>query len=89
MKIIILLVCYMSALASEERTRQMKVRTFRPPAPSSTSQEMERTLKNKREVSGTLSFPSVPILDWYINYLLIEYSVYVFLFVVLYFSKAL
>ncbi|XP_056617313.1 regulating synaptic membrane exocytosis protein 1 isoform X5 [Triplophysa dalaica] len=38
------------ALASEERTRQMKVRTFRPPAPSSTSQDMERMLKNKREL---------------------------------------
>ncbi|XP_057198803.1 regulating synaptic membrane exocytosis protein 1 isoform X5 [Triplophysa rosa] len=38
------------ALASEERTRQMKVRTFRTPAPSSTSQDMERTLKNKREL---------------------------------------
>ncbi|XP_073777107.1 regulating synaptic membrane exocytosis protein 1 isoform X37 [Danio rerio] len=38
------------ALASEERTRQMKVRTFRTPAPSSTSQDLERALKNKREL---------------------------------------
>ncbi|XP_065152744.1 regulating synaptic membrane exocytosis protein 1 isoform X16 [Paramisgurnus dabryanus] len=38
------------ALASEERTRLMKVRTFRSSAPSSTSQDMERTLKNKREL---------------------------------------
>ncbi|XP_050982631.1 regulating synaptic membrane exocytosis protein 1 isoform X8 [Labeo rohita] len=38
------------ALASEERTRQMKVRTFRASAPSSTSQDLERTLKNKREL---------------------------------------
>ncbi|XP_016349185.1 regulating synaptic membrane exocytosis protein 2-like isoform X4 [Sinocyclocheilus anshuiensis] len=38
------------ALASEERTRQMKVRTFRTPAPSSTSHDLERTLKNKREL---------------------------------------
>ncbi|XP_026134181.1 regulating synaptic membrane exocytosis protein 1-like isoform X6 [Carassius auratus] len=38
------------ALASEERTRQMKVRTFRTPAPSSTSQDLERTPKNKREL---------------------------------------
>ncbi|XP_043111220.1 regulating synaptic membrane exocytosis protein 3-like isoform X17 [Puntigrus tetrazona] len=38
------------ALASEERTRQMKVRTFRTAAPSSTSQDLERTLKNKREL---------------------------------------
>ncbi|XP_051503484.1 regulating synaptic membrane exocytosis protein 1-like isoform X3 [Myxocyprinus asiaticus] len=38
------------ALASEERTRQMKVRTFRTPAPSSTSQDLERELKNKREL---------------------------------------
>ncbi|TRY95759.1 hypothetical protein DNTS_026441 [Danionella cerebrum] len=41
------------ALASEERTRQMKVRTFRTPAPSNNSQEMERTLKNKRESSDS------------------------------------
>ncbi|XP_052428421.1 regulating synaptic membrane exocytosis protein 1-like isoform X6 [Carassius gibelio] len=38
------------ALASEERTRQMKVRTFQTPAPSSTSHDLERTLKNKREL---------------------------------------
>ncbi|XP_016132362.1 regulating synaptic membrane exocytosis protein 1 isoform X5 [Sinocyclocheilus grahami] len=38
------------ALASEERTRQMKVRTFRTPAPSSTSHDLERMLKNKREL---------------------------------------
>ncbi|XP_067242434.1 regulating synaptic membrane exocytosis protein 1-like isoform X5 [Chanodichthys erythropterus] len=38
------------ALASEERTRQMKVRTFRTSAPSSTSQDLERALKNKREL---------------------------------------
>ncbi|KTF94768.1 hypothetical protein cypCar_00035870 [Cyprinus carpio] len=38
------------ALASEEQTRQMKVRTFRTPAPSSTSQNLEKTLKNKREL---------------------------------------
>ncbi|XP_016127816.1 regulating synaptic membrane exocytosis protein 2-like [Sinocyclocheilus grahami] len=38
------------ALASEERTRQMKVHTFRTPAPSSTSQDPESTLKNKREI---------------------------------------
>ncbi|CAM4726646.1 unnamed protein product [Leuciscus chuanchicus] len=38
------------ALASEERTRQMKVRTFRTAAPSSTSQDLERALKNKREL---------------------------------------
>ncbi|XP_016381564.1 regulating synaptic membrane exocytosis protein 1-like isoform X7 [Sinocyclocheilus rhinocerous] len=38
------------ALASEEQTRQMKVRTFRTPAPSSTSHDLERTLKNKREL---------------------------------------
>ncbi|XP_052006562.1 regulating synaptic membrane exocytosis protein 1-like isoform X2 [Xyrauchen texanus] len=38
------------ALASEERTRQMKVRTFRTTAPSSTSQDLERDLKNKREL---------------------------------------
>ncbi|XP_016323205.1 regulating synaptic membrane exocytosis protein 1-like isoform X2 [Sinocyclocheilus anshuiensis] len=38
------------ALASEERTRQMKVHTFRTPAPSSTSQDLESTLKNKREL---------------------------------------
>ncbi|XP_056617317.1 regulating synaptic membrane exocytosis protein 1 isoform X9 [Triplophysa dalaica] len=39
-----------SNVEQEERTRQMKVRTFRPPAPSSTSQDMERMLKNKREL---------------------------------------
>ncbi|XP_051773203.1 regulating synaptic membrane exocytosis protein 1-like isoform X7 [Ctenopharyngodon idella] len=38
------------ALASEERSRQMKVRTFRTSAPSSTSQDLERALKNKREL---------------------------------------
>ncbi|XP_046725182.1 regulating synaptic membrane exocytosis protein 1-like isoform X12 [Silurus meridionalis] len=38
------------ALASEERTRQMKVHSFRTAAPSSTSQDMERALKNKREL---------------------------------------
>ncbi|XP_056092962.1 regulating synaptic membrane exocytosis protein 1-like isoform X21 [Rhinichthys klamathensis goyatoka] len=38
------------ALASEERTRQMKVRTFRTAAPSSTSQDLEKALKNKREL---------------------------------------
>ncbi|XP_016378179.1 regulating synaptic membrane exocytosis protein 1-like [Sinocyclocheilus rhinocerous] len=38
------------ALASEERKRQMKVHTFRTPAPSSTSQDLESTLKNKREL---------------------------------------
>ncbi|XP_036430173.1 regulating synaptic membrane exocytosis protein 1-like isoform X1 [Colossoma macropomum] len=38
------------ALASEERTRQMKVHTYRTPAPSSTSQDLERALKNKREL---------------------------------------
>ncbi|XP_049337178.1 regulating synaptic membrane exocytosis protein 1 isoform X19 [Astyanax mexicanus] len=38
------------ALASEERTRQMKVHSYRTPAPSSTSQDLERALKNKREL---------------------------------------
>ncbi|KAL6487116.1 hypothetical protein MHYP_G00037420 [Metynnis hypsauchen] len=38
------------ALASEERTRQMKVHSCRTPAPSSTSQDLERALKNKREL---------------------------------------
>ncbi|XP_053088460.1 regulating synaptic membrane exocytosis protein 3 isoform X12 [Pangasianodon hypophthalmus] len=38
------------ALASEERTRQMKVHSYRTPAPSSTSQDLERVLKNKREL---------------------------------------
>uniref|UniRef100_A0A671L1Y2 Regulating synaptic membrane exocytosis protein 1-like n=1 Tax=Sinocyclocheilus anshuiensis TaxID=1608454 RepID=A0A671L1Y2_9TELE len=47
------------ALASEERTRQMKVRTFRTPAPSSTSHDLERTLKNKREVSQRQSCDNV------------------------------
>lgn len=47
-----LFITFVLALASEERTRQMKVRTFRTSAPSSTSQDLERALKNKREVSG-------------------------------------
>uniref|UniRef100_A0A673J9G8 Regulating synaptic membrane exocytosis protein 1-like n=1 Tax=Sinocyclocheilus rhinocerous TaxID=307959 RepID=A0A673J9G8_9TELE len=47
------------ALASEEQTRQMKVRTFRTPAPSSTSHDLERTLKNKREVSQRQSCDNV------------------------------
>uniref|UniRef100_A0A672RBA4 Regulating synaptic membrane exocytosis 1 n=1 Tax=Sinocyclocheilus grahami TaxID=75366 RepID=A0A672RBA4_SINGR len=47
------------ALASEERTRQMKVRTFRTPAPSSTSHDLERMLKNKREVSQRQSCDNV------------------------------
>ncbi|XP_037394826.1 regulating synaptic membrane exocytosis protein 1 isoform X10 [Pygocentrus nattereri] len=38
------------ALASEERTRQMKVHSYRTPAPSSTSQDLEMALKNKREL---------------------------------------
>uniref|UniRef100_A0A8C0Y483 Regulating synaptic membrane exocytosis 1 n=1 Tax=Cyprinus carpio carpio TaxID=630221 RepID=A0A8C0Y483_CYPCA len=47
------------ALASEERTRQMKVRTFQTPAPSSTSHDLERTLKNKREVTQRQSCDNV------------------------------
>lgn len=54
MSIILLCIMYVLALASEERTRQMKVHTFRTPAPSSASQDLERTLKNKREVSAVI-----------------------------------
>uniref|UniRef100_A0A4W4GUS5 Regulating synaptic membrane exocytosis 1a n=1 Tax=Electrophorus electricus TaxID=8005 RepID=A0A4W4GUS5_ELEEL len=37
------------ALASEERSRQMKVHSYRAPAPAGTSQDLERALKSKRE----------------------------------------
>ncbi|XP_026870549.2 regulating synaptic membrane exocytosis protein 3-like isoform X6 [Electrophorus electricus] len=38
------------ALASEERSRQMKVHSYRAPAPAGTSQDLERALKSKREL---------------------------------------
>ncbi|XP_062374944.1 regulating synaptic membrane exocytosis protein 1-like isoform X1 [Sardina pilchardus] len=38
------------ALAAEERARQMKVHSYRPPGPSSASQDLERALKSKREL---------------------------------------
>ncbi|XP_030627361.1 regulating synaptic membrane exocytosis protein 1 isoform X2 [Chanos chanos] len=38
------------ALAAEDRVRQMKIHPYRTPASSSTSQDLERALKNKREL---------------------------------------
>lgn len=59
------------ALASEERTRQMKVHSYRTPAPSSTSQDLERVLKNKREVTSPVFPHSALMAHLYMGFVLL------------------